>query len=49
MNPYMYVSLEHQALKCHHGTDKHKKKKLEKEKVMDRKMVNFPSMLVIDF
>jgi len=45
----MYVSLGHQVLKCHHGTDKNKKRKLEKEKVLDRKMVTFPSMLVIDF
>ncbi|KAH3876107.1 hypothetical protein DPMN_039387 [Dreissena polymorpha] len=28
----MYVSLGHQVLKCHHGTDKNKKRKLEKEK-----------------
>ncbi|KAH3775887.1 hypothetical protein DPMN_177297 [Dreissena polymorpha] len=32
VNPYMYVSLGHQVLKCHHGTDKNKKRKLEKEK-----------------
>ncbi|KAH3803314.1 hypothetical protein DPMN_157018 [Dreissena polymorpha] len=32
VNPYMYVSLGHQVLKCHHGADKNKKRKLEKEK-----------------
>ncbi|XP_052230857.1 uncharacterized protein LOC127844547 isoform X2 [Dreissena polymorpha] len=33
INPYMYVSLGHQVLKCHHGTDKNSKKKLEMEKM----------------